>query len=81
MPRAIGDCRSRHADAARTRRAEAGDQPQGGRLAAAGRSEQRHELAFAHVEVERPERCHAVVIDLGDAAQADCEAGAKCARV
>ena len=56
------------------RRAEPRDQPQRGRLAAAGRPEQRDELAVADIEIERPERGHAVVIDLGDAAQTHGEA-------
>ncbi len=47
------------------------DHAQRRRLAAAGRAQQRDELAPAHGEIERTERHDAIVIDLRHAAQAD----------
>ena len=43
-------------DLARGRREEAGDEPERRRLAAAGRAEQRDELAFGDVEVDAGHR-------------------------
>ena len=63
-----------NADVTRTRRGEPGDQPQRGRFSAAGGSEQGNEFAFCHVQIERSQRGHAIVIGLGNAAQADGKA-------
>src|SRR6185312_8263517 len=60
-------------DLAGTRRRESCDDPQRRRLAAARRSEQGDELALAHGQIDRPERHDAIVVGLGDLAQADGE--------
>jgi hypothetical protein len=53
------------------RLAQAGDDAQGRRLAAARRAEQRDELARPHVEVEAVECDHAVGEGLADAVERD----------
>ena len=63
------------ADGAGGRHVQACDQAQRGRLAAAGRPEQRDELALAHIEVQRTQRHHPALIDLRHLAQAHREAG------
>ena len=45
------------------------------RLAAAGRTEQRHELAIAHIEIEIAERDRAALEHLADTAQRDDRLG------
>ena len=58
------------------RRAQAGDQPQRRRFAAARRAEQRQEFAGADVEIELGQRHGAVRKGLADAAQRDERGGA-----
>ena len=50
---------------------EAGDHPQRGRLAAARRADEHHELAVGDVEVERADGLGAVGIDLPDVVEDD----------
>ena len=58
-------------DRAARRRAQARDQPQRGRLAAARRPEQRHELARPDIEIETIERRHAARERLADIVERD----------
>ena len=53
---------------------QAGNDAGEGGFSATRWPQQRHEFAFAHVKVQRTQRHHAAVIDLGDAAQAHREA-------
>ena len=76
---------ARHCAAIRTvppadGRAQARDDAQRRRLAAAGRAEQRDEFARSHVEIEAVERNRAAVEGLADAAQRDdgADAAARC---
>jgi cell division protein FtsL len=61
-----------HAHGARTRPGQAGDQPQGGGFSATRGPKQRNEFAARDLQIERTERGHAIVIDLGDGAKAHC---------
>jgi hypothetical protein len=61
--------RTRPFDRAGGRRAQAGNNAQRRRLAAAGRPQQRNELAGAHIKVEAVERDRAALERLADIAQ------------
>jgi hypothetical protein len=61
--RHAGDVDPVEQDAARGRLLEPGDQPQGGRLAAAGRPEQREELPAGHRQVDIVDRGRVAVVE------------------
>ena len=77
LPRQHVALAMRELDAPRARRGKPRDDPQRRRLAAAGGTDQRDELALADGEIERPQRHDAIVIGLGDVAQADRRAAAR----
>jgi hypothetical protein len=61
--RQIDDRPSLQVDLARGRRKKSGDEAERRSLAAAGGSEQRHEFAFAHIEIDAGDRhCRSVAL-------------------
>ena len=71
MHRHVSEVAPAHHDHALVRLLEPGDHPQRRGLAAAGRAEQREELARPHVEIDRVDRDHLCGEALGDPVEVD----------